>query len=144
MIDENFLIDSNILIYALDISDKIKHNIARKILEECIKGDKVVTISSQNLAEFFVVITSKTKNKISMEDAQTLIESMITIENFRKVNYAANTVYKATKLVEKNNIEFWDALIAATMIENNIKTIYTENVKDFEKIKEINVINPFN
>jgi predicted nucleic acid-binding protein len=29
------------------------------------------------------------------------------------------------------------------MLENNITTIYSENEKDFKKIKELKVINPF-
>jgi len=39
-------------------------------------------------------------------------------------------------------VHFWDALIAATMIENNVFTIFTENTKDFKKIKGITAINP--
>ncbi|MBI2445074.1 hypothetical protein HYV43_01665 [Candidatus Micrarchaeota archaeon] len=32
---------------------------------------------------------------------------------------------------------------AATMLENGITTIYTENVEDFEKIPGIKAVNPF-
>ena len=39
-------------------------------------------------------------------------------------------------------MSFWDSLIAATMIENNILSIYTEKEKDF-KVPSLNVINPF-
>jgi predicted nucleic acid-binding protein len=42
------------------------------------------------------------------------------------------------------NLEnFWDALIVATMEENSIDTIITENEKDFKKVKWIKTINPF-
>jgi predicted nucleic acid-binding protein len=34
------------------------------------------------------------------------------------------------------------ALIAATMQENNLKTIYTENIADFKKVPWLNVVNP--
>jgi predicted nucleic acid-binding protein len=40
-------------------------------------------------------------------------------------------------------IPFWDALIVATMEENSIDTIITENEKDFKKVKWIKTINPF-
>lgn len=38
---------------------------------------------------------------------------------------------------------YWDYLIASTMKENAVKEIYTENTKDFEKIPELKVVNPF-
>ncbi len=38
-------------------------------------------------------------------------------------------------------MSFWDSLLAATMKENNIFNIYTENIKDF-KVPWINAINP--
>ena len=43
-------------------------------------------------------------------------------------------VYRAT---------FWDALIAACMLEKGIKTIVTENERDFKRIPGITIINPF-
>jgi predicted nucleic acid-binding protein len=39
-------------------------------------------------------------------------------------------------------VHYWDALIAATMRENNIFCIYTEN-GDFKSIPWLKVINPF-
>lgn len=52
------------------------------------------------------------------------------------------TLKKAMDISIKKNIEYWDALIAATMIENNISHIYTENIKDF-RIEGITAVNPF-
>lgn len=54
----------------------------------------------------------------------------------------ANTFLKAIELVRKYRTPFWDALIAACMLENNVKEILTENTKDFMKIPEIIVTNP--
>ena len=46
------------------------------------------------------------------------------------------------RIVKKLKLHFWDALIAATMIKHGIRVIYTENVKDFAKLREIKAINP--
>jgi predicted nucleic acid-binding protein len=40
-------------------------------------------------------------------------------------------------------MHLWDAAIAATMKENDIFEIVTENVKDFKKIPQLKVSNPF-
>ncbi len=49
----------------------------------------------------------------------------------------------ATKKSAYQGTPFWDALIAETMLENGVSTIYTENEKDFKKMRGINAINPF-
>lgn len=36
----------------------------------------------------------------------------------------------------------WDYQIVSTMLDNQVETIYTCNIKDFEEIKEIRAINP--
>ena len=36
----------------------------------------------------------------------------------------------------------FDAFLAATMLENNVRTIYTQNVKDFEIYHDLQAINP--
>jgi len=51
-------------------------------------------------------------------------------------------VVKAIELQAAYKAPFWDALIAATMLENGVKTIFTENTADFRKIPFIKAVNP--
>jgi len=46
-------------------------------------------------------------------------------------------------LVRLHRVPFWDALIAACMLENGISTIVTENEADFKRIPGITTSNPF-
>ena len=50
---------------------------------------------------------------------------------------------QAIELVKLYRAPFWDALIAATMLEHGIDTIVTENERDFKKIPGITIINLF-
>jgi predicted nucleic acid-binding protein len=52
------------------------------------------------------------------------------------------TIKKAFELCEKYNILTNDAGIVASMRENDVDTIYTDNVRDFRKIDKIRVVNP--
>jgi hypothetical protein len=54
----------------------------------------------------------------------------------------AGTIMKAMEIVESVRAPFWDALIAACMLEHGIEIIVTENEKDFKKIPGITVVNP--
>ena len=55
MAAENRLIDTNVLVYAYDVSEKVKRRVARSLLDEVWdQGGGVVTL--QNLSEFFVSV----------------------------------------------------------------------------------------
>lgn len=138
--EKPFLIDTNILIYSHDkTADKIKYQkakefIARKTLsKEC-------HVSAQNLAEFYYVFTSKLQKTVSSFQARTMLQ--LFVDSFSVIQYSAPTVLEAANIQSLYKIHFWDALLAATMKENNIQLIYTENLKDFKKIPEIEAINP--
>ncbi len=47
------------------------------------------------------------------------------------------------EIVESVRAPFWDALIAACMLEHGIEVIVTESEKDFKNIPGITVLNPF-
>ena len=143
MNDDLFFIDTNILVYAFDSLEKIKQKKAFDILDKCFKMETRYMLSSQNLAEFFSVVTKKIQNPISVEEAKNILIRIIELKGFIKLNYNQGTIIRAIKLLEKENLKFWDSLLIATMLENDVFNIYTENEKDFNKIKNINVINPF-
>mgnify|MGYP003565748672 CR=1 FL=1 len=53
---------------------------------------------------------------------------------------------RALQLCERYNIvrqRYFDMQLVATMLEEGIGTILTENSKDFEEIEDITVVNPF-
>jgi len=49
----------------------------------------------------------------------------------------------AIELVKLHRAPFWDALIAACMLEHGVRTIVTENERDFKRIPGIMALNPF-
>ncbi len=134
-----FFVDSNILIYAYDIDETLKQEKAKEFIKRNIMG-KNFFLSSQILAEFYLNATEKIQKPISIKEAREIIRDFSDATGI--VNYSPQTILRATELNEMCKVHFWDALIAATMIENNVFTIFTENTKDFKKIKGIIAINP--
>src|SRR3989344_948401 len=136
--DEIALIDSNILIYAYEEEESEKKEEAIKLLAKAFANEVEYVVSVQNLAEFIAAYTSKGKKELLEEATKGIAEH----ENFLKIYYDESTILNALNICKNSNTPFWDALIAATMLENNIHTIYTENTKDFA-IPGITAINPF-
>lgn len=133
------LVDSNILIYAVDAAYPEKQRVAHNLLEEGLAGKRSLVLALQNVNEFFVNITQKAIKP--MQDAHVLAEDLLS--KFPCYPDDQNTVEYAFSLCRLYKIPFWDALIAAVMLENTILTIYTENEQDFRKIPGIKVVNPF-
>lgn len=142
MNDEICLIDTNILVYAYDESEVKKHKICKRLIDECWRVREKYSISIQNLSEFYVVITKKVEKPVPMETAKEIIGDIIEFQNWAVINYDVHTILSAIELNREYEVHYWDALIAATMRENNIFCIYTED-GDFKSIPWLKVINPF-
>jgi len=137
--NDEFLIDSNILVYAFDSAEKEKHDKASYFLKNAVKQEEGF-LSVQTLSEFHSAVTAKIEKKISREKSLETLRELK--DNFRIIRYDESTIIEAINLEIIYKIPFWDALIAATMQENNLKTICTENEKDFKKVPWIKTINP--
>ncbi len=134
------LIDTNVLIYAFDKEDKRRNKIALSLINALLL-DRNLCLSNQNLAEFVYVTTKKIKDKLPYDTAKKVVENMLKTANI--ISYNEKTVLCAIDFCLEFHLHFWDALIIATMIENNVLKIYTENSKDFLKCNKVEIINPF-
>jgi predicted nucleic acid-binding protein len=136
------LIDTNILVYAYDVSETTKRPIAKDLLMQIWKtGGGVVCV--QNLMEFFVVMTRKVAAPIPINEVKTIIDDMVKSDRWEIIDRDVHTFLDAIDLVSQYHIHIWDAMIAACMKENGIADIVTEDKAGFEKIPGIHVIVPF-
>jgi predicted nucleic acid-binding protein len=139
---ENRLLDTNVLVYAYDVSEARRRAIAKGLVDDVWNaGGGVLTL--QNLSEFFFAVTRKVQKPVPIVDAKTIVSDMLRSSRWIVIDRNAGTVMKAMEIVESGRAPFWDALIAACMLEHGIEIIVTENEKDFKKIPGITVVNPF-
>ena len=136
---ELFLVDTNILVYASEKDESAKVKKAKELINRCWKGEIVLAVSSQNLAEFVYVALKKAK--LNFDEAKIFAGFIAEFHGFQKINYNAGTVISAIEIASEFKASFWDSLLAATMRENRIFNIYTENTKDF-KMPWIKAVNP--
>ena len=136
---ELFLVDTNILVYASEKDENSKVQKAKELVNKCWKGETLLAVSSQNLGEFVFVTTRK--GKLDLEQAKTFAGFIADFNGFKKIGYNANTVLSAIDIAKEHKTSFWDSLLAATMRENGIFNIYTENVNDF-RMPWIKAVNP--
>ena len=140
MKDESFY-DTNILIYAYDLSEPRKRKLCKQIVKDVFSGKDVGVVSGQILVELYNSLTRKLA--VPTDSARKIVESFILSENWLKINYNENTIKAALKSSFAFKSPFPDTLIAETMKDHGLNTIITENEKDFIKIPGLKVINPF-
>jgi predicted nucleic acid-binding protein len=133
------LIDSNILIYAYDLSDEKKHKSAKDVLRDLLVNDQAI-VSVQNLAEFARAMTEKAKKPISRAEVRQLILEFT--DSLKVVTYDGHTIADALLIASKYDLHFYDSLLLATMELHHIDQIVTED-DHFKRISWLKVTNPF-
>lgn len=136
------LVDTNILCYSLDSGEPEKQAMASTLLSRCWNSEIDLAVSVQNLAEFSVVMTEKAKNPVPDEIISRFIRNIHSFERWVVISYGPETIMDAVSLRRTYSLHFRDSLLVATMKENGIDTIYSED-SHFQKIPFLTVINPF-
>ena len=130
---------TNVLVYFADSSEKVRHAKAKLFIDKIGKNPENFTVSMQNLREFAFVMGQKKRmqpDKIAkyLSAFQNIFQAIVQ-EDFDSIYYAALEF-------SHENTDFYDMLLAKTMQQNDIRKIYTENVKDFSCFNWLKVINP--
>jgi predicted nucleic acid-binding protein len=140
---ERSLIDTNVLVFAFVDDASARHAKAKALLAKCFEGKDAAAISLQNVSEFYSVVTTKLDMPMPADKAQEICERLLEFDGIAKLSPTGKTLLKAMQLNSTHATSYWDCLIAATMLENGISTIRTENVKYFSRLPGIVVSNPF-
>lgn len=136
------LIDTNVLVYLFDADAPEKRRISKDLVTACWRSERCYSVSVQNLAEFSVVVTEKVENPMPVEDVTRFIRNVQEFEGWNVVGYGSRTILAAHEIRDRYRVHFWDALLAATMIESSIDTIITEDAH-LLRIPGITVVNPY-
>jgi predicted nucleic acid-binding protein len=133
-------VDTNILVYAYDVDASSKHRLAKELIGDLWESRNGI-LSTQVLCEFFVTVTRKIPNPLSIDQAQKIIGDYafswyITIITPDIIQIAINAM-------KRYNLSFGDALIWSSAKYSGAGRIYTEDLQHGMKIDGIEFVNPF-
>lgn len=137
-----FFFDTNVLAYAFDESDEKRRKSCADLVRAGFQGEIGCCVSNQILSELFVVLTKHIGKPLPREKASVIVNGLIDSSKWTKINYTDLTVRRALEDLQNINTSFWNILIAETMREVGVRTLYTENVRDFKNIPWIEIKNP--
>jgi predicted nucleic acid-binding protein len=134
---ERFTLDTNLLVYSVDTTAGLRHQLAIEIVDRATERDCCLTL--QALSEFYAAVTRKGLVPPAEAAAQA--------ENWRVAFPTAATSATAVRVAladaAAERMSYWDALLVACAREAGCRVILTEDMKDGANFGGVLIHNPF-
>ncbi len=133
----NVFVDSNIFIYSVTDTDKVKASKSFAILDS---NRRNISISSQVINE--VGFNLLRKLSFSEDKLVSFLSNMADLYNVMPITKETHVLASSLRL--KYNVSYWDSLILATALEASSEKIYSEDMQDGLVVEnKLKIINPF-
>lgn len=131
-------LDTNVLVYAYDLSDLRKQQIARGLVLRAIAGE--ISISTQVLAEFTATVLHKLSPPLVPNQITAVLDALLPIPLVVPDN---EMIRRALEAHSSYGIHFYDGLIIAAAERTGANRIWSEDLSSNQKYFGIQVANPF-
>jgi predicted nucleic acid-binding protein len=130
-------VDTNVLVYAVDLADPRKQRAAQSWLKELWKN-KLGRISFQVLQEFYVKVGQKGLSTV--DDARAEIRDLLV---WKPIAVTGGLLERGWKIQDRYQLSFWDSLIVAAAKSASCGFLLTEDLQSGQDLDGLTVINPF-
>ncbi len=131
-------LDTNVLVYAYDPSDRRKQQTARELVRKALAGD--VLLSTQVLAEFATTLLHKLSPAARPADVIAALDALSPI---RTIFPDGEVVRRAVEARAEYGLHFYDGMIVAAAERGGCSRIWSEDLNPGQKYFGIGVKNPF-
>jgi predicted nucleic acid-binding protein len=135
----DYFLDTNILVYAYDLSAGPKHSLAAQLVEGCWENENGC-LSLQVLQEFFVTVTRKIMTPLEHQTARQIVADLT---QWRLHAPKASDLLQAIDIQQIYQLAFWDALVVQSAASLSCKQLFSEDLNHGQVYGEVQVINPF-
>lgn len=132
-------VDTNVLLYAYDTTERRRHTRARETLDRLWAG-RLGRTSLQVLQEFYVNVTRANRPVLAVKDARDVVRGLLT---WKPVEPDGPLLLAAWELQDRFSLSWWDALIVAAARRSGARTLLTEDLQDGQDFGGVRVVNPF-
>jgi predicted nucleic acid-binding protein len=131
-------LDTNVLVYAYDVTDPKKQKIAQDLINRALAGE--ISISTQVLAEFATTLLHKLSPSARSEDVIAILDTFAPI---KVVLPDEGVVRRAVEARAAYGIHFYDGMIVAAAERAGCKRIWSEDLNAGQKYFGVAVQDPF-
>lgn len=130
-------VDTNVLVYTVDVGDPEKHRSAQE-WEEWLWKSRLGRTSFQVLQEFFVAVTRKQPE--AREAARKEIRNLLI---WQPQPMEPAVLELGWKIQDRYQLSFWDSMIVAAAKALDCGYLLTEDLEAGQQLDGILVVNPF-
>lgn len=135
----NQFVDTNVLVYAHDVSAGMKHTRARYLLQTLWRS-KCGCMSIQVLQEFSANITRKVAAPLSAAETAEVVRELAAW----KIHMPeVNDILEAIRVQQRYRISFWDAMIVWSAARLGCDVLWSEDLNPGQTYEGVRVENPF-
>lgn len=120
-------VDANVLVYAFDEDEPIKHAKAKELLDRLLQQPSETVLLWQAVAEFLAV-QRKWQNAglVTAQDVQDDLKDVLRMFPFR---LPKKRIFKISfDLRSKFSLSHWDSMLLASCIDANVNLLYSEDM----------------
>jgi predicted nucleic acid-binding protein len=136
MSDRSF-VDTNVLVYAHDVTAGGKHEKARALVER-LWQDRSGVSSTQVLQELYVSLR-KARRALRAAEARQVVADYL---RWEIVVNTAESVLEAADFEVRHRLSFWDALIIQAAAASGAEILYSEDLSHDQVYGQVRVVNP--
>ncbi len=139
MLEDKTFIDTNIIIYAYDVTAGKKHKAAGNIMAD-LWNSGLGVISTQVLQEFFVNVVQKIPKPIDKKQAKEIVSDFL---KWHVVVNTGDSIIEAIDIFLKYRYSFWDSMIIEAAITGGAAVLVSEDLQEGQVISGVTIRNLF-
>lgn len=132
-------VDTNILVYPHDSKEPAKRDRASALMDRLWRNASG-RLSFQVLQEFYAVTTRKLNPGLKSAVARKEIRELLA---WAPPPVTPALLERAWKIEDRWRLSCWDSLIVASALQQDCRTLLTEDFQDGLEIEGIRILNPF-
>jgi len=134
-----FLVDSNILVYSVDVSEDAKQLRAIEVLSRLDFSQRGF-VSVQVLGESYNSMTTRIAIPLAGPVAEAIVLGIA--ETWTVIDLNANVVREAIRISRRFQLSYWDGLLFGAARLNGVSTLLSEDMQDRQVVEGVKIMNP--
>src|SRR5438067_35373 len=129
--------DTNILVYAVDPTDRRRRDAAREAVSRALR-DGTFVLSTQVMQEFYYTVIRK--SLLGHDEAVQLLRQWA---RGPVVTSTPGLLWAAFELRLRHQLSLWDALIVQAALDAGCARLFTEDLQHGMRIGDLEIVDPF-
>lgn len=130
-------VDTNVLIYAHDVRDSRKQEIAVRLIASLTDGVLLWQVACEYVA------AARKLERLGFDLQQVWADLDALRRVWRAVTPTWQTMFRARVLLDRYSLSSWDALLVAACLDGGVTRLYSEDFDNSVRATGLEIVNPF-